>query len=169
MARAIADGLSRNYPEHAATFKKNLDAYLAKLDAAIARWEKEAAPLKGKKLVSYHPDMIYFAERFGMEAVGTIEIRAGVDPTPAHIAELEEHDAATRRSTSSSASCTTRPGWPRPSRRRPAPSWSSCRRWSGGVPQAKDYISFIDYNVQHDAQGRAGRRMSERARRRCAT
>ena len=34
--------------------------------------------------------MIYFAERFGMEAVGTIEIRPGVDPTPGHIAELEE-------------------------------------------------------------------------------
>src|SRR6266478_7063175 len=61
-ARAIADGLGRNYPEHAAVFKKNLDAYLVQLDAAIARWEKEATPLRGKKLVSYHPDLIYFAE-----------------------------------------------------------------------------------------------------------
>src|SRR5919202_6177108 len=38
MARAIADGLSRNYPEHEATFKKNLAAHIATLDAAIARW-----------------------------------------------------------------------------------------------------------------------------------
>src|SRR5438093_5548929 len=89
-ARAIADGLSRNYPEYASTFKKNLDMYLAQLDTAIARWEREAAPLRGVKLVSYHPDLVYFAERFGMEAVGTIEIRAGVDPTPSHIAELEK-------------------------------------------------------------------------------
>src|SRR3989441_5008059 len=87
-ARAIADGLGRNYPEHTAVFKKNLDAYLAQLDAAIARWEKEAAPLKGKKLVSYHPDLIYFAERFGMEAFGTIEPRAGIPPTPSHIEEI---------------------------------------------------------------------------------
>jgi zinc/manganese transport system substrate-binding protein len=36
MARAIADGLTRNDPEHEATFKKNLTAYLATLDAAIA-------------------------------------------------------------------------------------------------------------------------------------
>src|SRR5215831_2626506 len=28
-ARAIADGLGRNYPEHKAVFQKNLDAYLA--------------------------------------------------------------------------------------------------------------------------------------------
>src|SRR5438309_4550698 len=46
MARAIADGLSRNYPEHAAVFKKNLDDFTAELDAAIARWQREAAPLK---------------------------------------------------------------------------------------------------------------------------
>src|SRR5215470_10755866 len=42
MARAIADGLARNYPEHEATFKKNLAAYLQTLDAAIARWQREA-------------------------------------------------------------------------------------------------------------------------------
>lgn len=89
-ARAVADGLSRNYPEHAETFKKNLAAYTALLDQAIARWELQAAPLKGKKLVSYHPDLIYFAERFGMQPAGTIEIRAGIDPTPGHIAELED-------------------------------------------------------------------------------
>jgi len=44
MARAIAEGLSRNYPQHEDTFKKNLDAYLAVLDAAIERWAKETAP-----------------------------------------------------------------------------------------------------------------------------
>ena len=40
MARAIADGLTRNYPEHGATFTKNLTTYLATLDAAIARWQR---------------------------------------------------------------------------------------------------------------------------------
>src|SRR5215813_5293080 len=89
-ARAIADGLARNDPEHEATYKRNLTTYLATLDAAIARWQQEAAPLKGKSLVSYHPDMIYFAERFGMDSVGTIELRAGVDPTPSHVEDLEK-------------------------------------------------------------------------------
>src|SRR6266481_6981845 len=60
IVRAIVDGLSRNYPEHASTFKKNGEAYVAKLDEAIARWQREAAPLRGKKVVSYHPDLIYF-------------------------------------------------------------------------------------------------------------
>lgn len=89
-ARAIADGLSRNYPEHAATFKRNLADYTAALDRAIARWEREATPLVGKKLVSYHPDLVYFTARFGLVPAGTIEIRPGIDPTPAHVAALED-------------------------------------------------------------------------------
>ena len=146
MARAIADGLSRNYPEHAATFKKNLDAYLAKLDAAIARWEREAAPLKGKKLVSYHPDMIYFAERFGMEPVGTIEIRAGIDPTPSHIAELEDRmrrekvDIVVRELHYPAGLAET-------IAQRTGAKLVELPVMVGGVPEATDYISFIDYNL----------------------
>ena len=146
-ARAIADGLSSNFPEYRGTFKKNLEAYLAALDAAIARWEREAAPLRGVKLVSYHPDMIYFAERFGMEAVGTIEIRAGVDPTPGHIADLEEqmrkekvdlvvrelHYPASLAETVAQATGAKLVELP---------------AMVGGVPEAKDYISFIDYNLR---------------------
>src|SRR5437870_428361 len=52
IARAIADGLARNDPEHEAIFKKNLAAYLQTLDVAIARWQREAAPLRGVKFVS---------------------------------------------------------------------------------------------------------------------
>src|SRR2546422_5292930 len=52
MARAVSDGLARNYPEHEATFKTNLAAYLQTLDAAIARWQREAAPLRGVKFIS---------------------------------------------------------------------------------------------------------------------
>jgi zinc/manganese transport system substrate-binding protein len=147
MARAIADGLGRNYPDYAATFQKNLVAYLATLDAAIARWEREAMPLRGMKLVSYHPDMIYFAERFGMEAVGTIEIRAGIDPTPGHIVALEEmmrlqgvkivvrelvYPARLAATVAQHTGATL----------------VELPYMVGGVPEAKDYLSFINYNVQ---------------------
>src|SRR4029453_15008283 len=90
IVRAIVDGPSRLDPEHAGVFKKNGDAYNAKLDEALLRWQREAAPLKGKKFVAYHPDMIYFAERFGMIQFGRMEIPPGIDPAPAHGAELIE-------------------------------------------------------------------------------
>ena len=54
MARNIADGLSRNFPQHKATFDKNLNGYLTELNKAIVRWESIAAPLKGVKIVPYH-------------------------------------------------------------------------------------------------------------------
>jgi ABC-type Zn uptake system ZnuABC Zn-binding protein ZnuA len=147
MARAIADGLSRNDPEHEATFKKNLAAYLAKLDAAIARWQTEAAPLHGIKLVSYHPDLIYFAERFGMEPVGTIEIRAGIDPTPGYIASLEE------RMRREGVQLVVRErhypaGLAESIAQRTGAKLVELPAMVGGVPEAKDYLSFIDYNIR---------------------
>ena len=146
-ARAIADGLGRLYPEHQAVFQRNLDAYLAQLDAAAVRWEKEAAPLHGQKLVSYHPDLVYFAEAFGMVPFGTIEIRAGIDPTPSHIAELEEsmrknnvkivvrelqYPAGLAESVAQTAGA----------------KLVELPVMSGGLPETKDYISFLDYNLR---------------------
>jgi zinc/manganese transport system substrate-binding protein len=155
MARAIADGLARNYPEHEATFKKNLAAYLQTLDAAIARWQQEATPLHGVKFVSYHPDMIYFAERFGMEAAGTIELRAGVDPTPGHIAALEERmrregiKLVVRERHYPAALAET-------IAQRTGAKLVELPAMVGGVPEARDYVSFIDYNVRTMLKGVQG-------------
>ena len=88
VARNIADGLSRNFPQHQAVFEKNLKAYTAELDNWIARWEKAAAPLKGIKFVEYHPEWIYLADRFGMKRIGSVELKPGIEPTPNHIVEL---------------------------------------------------------------------------------
>jgi zinc/manganese transport system substrate-binding protein len=147
MARAIADGLGRNYPEYQSTFKKNLEAYLATLDSAIARWQSEAAPLRGVKFVSYHPDLIYFAERYGMKAMGTIEIRAGIDPTPGHIAELEEMMRRERvklvvRELVYPANLAQAIA------QRTGAQLVEVAYMVGGVPEAKDYVSLIDYNIR---------------------
>jgi zinc/manganese transport system substrate-binding protein len=87
-AQNIAAGLSRNFPQHQAAFEKNLKAYIAELDNWIARWEKMAAPLRGVKFVEYHQEWVYFANRFGLKRVGTVEIKPGIEPTPNHIVNL---------------------------------------------------------------------------------
>jgi ABC-type Zn uptake system ZnuABC Zn-binding protein ZnuA len=84
----IYNALVEFAPQYQAEFTRNRDAYLAKLDAKIAEWEKEAKPLKGVKFVSYHEHWPYFAARFGMDYFGTIELRPGIDPTARHIEEL---------------------------------------------------------------------------------
>ena len=90
IARNIADGLGRNYPQHKAIFEKNLAAYLSELDKAIARWQTLAAPLKGTKFVAYHSDWAYFANRFGLQQVGSIEVKPGIEPTPNHLIGLAQ-------------------------------------------------------------------------------
>ena len=146
-ARAMAEGFAQNYPEDKSTFMKNLEALEADLDTNIARWQREAAPLKGKKLVSYHPDMVYFANRFGMEPVGTIEIRAGVDPTPSHIEELidlmkrEQVDIVVRERHYPAGLAET-------IAQRTGAKLVELPMMVGGVPEAKDYAGLINYDVQ---------------------
>jgi zinc/manganese transport system substrate-binding protein len=88
MARAIAEGLARVDPKNAGAYQEGLARFDALLDRKIAEWEKLAAPLRGVKAVSYHQDMIYLADRFGLEMVGTIETKPGVPATPSHLEEL---------------------------------------------------------------------------------
>ncbi|HZE99855.1 MAG TPA: metal ABC transporter substrate-binding protein [Planctomycetota bacterium] len=84
----ITEALIAKAPEYEADFKKNRDAYLAKLDSKITEWQEKLKPLKGAAFVSYHGHWFYFAERFGMVYYGTIELKPGIDPTTRHIESL---------------------------------------------------------------------------------
>ena len=88
MAKAIADGLTRVDPAGEASYQAGLAQFTTLLDRKIAEWEALAAPLRGVKAVSYHLDLTYLAERFGLEMVGTIETKPGVPATAAHLEEL---------------------------------------------------------------------------------
>ena len=84
----IIDGLARVAPQHRAAFEKNREAFLARLSDEMSRWTKTMEPLKGAKVVVYHPSFIYFITRFGLAQVGTIEDRPGIPPSPAHLSRL---------------------------------------------------------------------------------
>ena len=88
MARAIAEGLERVDPSGASAYRDGLARFVALLDRKITEWQTLAAPLRGLKIVSYHQDLVYLAERYGMEQVGTIEVKPGIPPTPGHLEEL---------------------------------------------------------------------------------
>jgi len=91
IAQAIYEGLSQNYPMYQSQFESNLKTFLSQLDKKEREWEVMAQPLKGVKIVSYHRDMTYFVERFGMQTAGEIELKPGVEPTTGHLVELIDH------------------------------------------------------------------------------
>jgi zinc/manganese transport system substrate-binding protein len=88
MARAIAEGLERVDPAGAASYRDGLARFTALLDEKIAAWQQLAAPLRGVKAVSYHRDLVYLADRYGLQLVDTIETKPGVPATAAHLKEL---------------------------------------------------------------------------------
>src|SRR2546421_6176494 len=73
----IVDGLARFAPERRQMFEKNRQAFLARLDEAMARWSRALEPLKGAKVVVYHPQWIYVLNRFGLIQAATLEDRPG--------------------------------------------------------------------------------------------
>ena len=146
MARNIAAGLARNYPQHKTVFEKNVAAYVGELEKAMARWETMAAPLKGVKFVSYHRDWSYFAARFGLQQVGMIELKPGVEPSPNHLVALAQKmqqekvqliiygpqsDRYPRQLASQTGAMTVR-----------------LQQIAGGSPETDTYIKFIDYNLR---------------------
>jgi ABC-type Zn uptake system ZnuABC Zn-binding protein ZnuA len=54
----------------------------------IGGWLAEAMPFRGRKLVCYHKNWIYFTTLFGLEVVGYVETKPGIPPTARHVAEL---------------------------------------------------------------------------------
>lgn len=84
----IAEHLAQIDPASAATYKANLASFLATLDAREPVWAKELAPFKGAKLVTYHNDFVYLADRYGMQVVATLEPKPGIAPSPAHLAQV---------------------------------------------------------------------------------
>jgi len=84
----ILEGLVRVAPEQRATFARNREAFLKRLDEAMVGWTRTMEPFKGKKVVVYHPDFIYFLTRFGLVQLATLEDRPGIPPSPGHLVRL---------------------------------------------------------------------------------
>src|SRR6266705_853550 len=90
VAAVLTERLVQLDPANAETYKARASAFQQRWRAAISRWEKEAARLKGVPVVVYHKDMSYFLNWAGMREAGSLEPKPGLPPTPTHLAELVE-------------------------------------------------------------------------------
>jgi ABC-type Zn uptake system ZnuABC Zn-binding protein ZnuA len=88
VAGEIADHLSQIDPKGAATYKANLAAFNAKVDTKAVEWQKALAPYKGAKLITYHNDFVYFADKYGFSIAETLEPKPGIAPSAAHLAKV---------------------------------------------------------------------------------
>ncbi len=88
VARNIASHLAQIDPKNAATYNANLARFNTRLDAKMLDWQKALAPFRGAKIVTYHRDFIYLAQRFGLSIVDELEPKPGIAPSPSHLAQV---------------------------------------------------------------------------------
>ena len=88
VARNIANHFAQVDPKNAATYTSNLARFNARIDTKLAEWQKELAPYRGAKIVTYHRDFIYLAQRFGFTIVDELEPKPGIAPSPSHLAQV---------------------------------------------------------------------------------
>jgi ABC-type Zn uptake system ZnuABC Zn-binding protein ZnuA len=60
------------------------------LIGSLGGWMRKMMPLRGKPIVTYHKNWIYFLKLFGIEEAGTVEPKPGIPPTPSHVTGLVE-------------------------------------------------------------------------------
>jgi zinc/manganese transport system substrate-binding protein len=94
MARNIADALIGADPSNAAFYEERTQSYIRELEESAGRLKDEGRELEGVAIVSYHPDVSYLAQFYGMDVIGSLEPKAGIEPTAGHLAELAERAMA---------------------------------------------------------------------------
>lgn len=88
VAEALVERLARLDPANSPAYGTRGKSFLERWRAAIQRWERRAAPLKGVPVVVDHADWGYMRDWLGFREVGYLEPKPGIPPTSAHLAEL---------------------------------------------------------------------------------
>jgi zinc/manganese transport system substrate-binding protein len=142
----ILEVLVRNAPADEQYFRLNAATFLKKLDAKIPEWEAVMKPFAGARIITFHRSWTYFAGWLGLVVADQVEPKPGIQPSPSHTAELirlvregnikaivvepfYDTSAADQIARSTNAKVL-----------RLVTS-------VGGVDEAKDYISMMDYNI----------------------
>jgi zinc/manganese transport system substrate-binding protein len=97
----IADALSRRMvqldPANNTEYQQRLAAFQQQWRASLARWEKQAAPLKGVAVVVQHKGFPYLSDWLGLKEVATLEPKPGLEPSAAYLTQvldtLQQHPA----------------------------------------------------------------------------
>ena len=89
IAQALSARLSELDSAGANIYAERLKNFTERWQQAIARWEAQAASLKGLAVVSHHKDWVYLYNWLGMEEVATLEPKPGLPPSAGHLAALK--------------------------------------------------------------------------------
>ncbi len=88
VAEALARRLAELDATNAAHYQTRAADFLGRWKTAIARWDKEAAPLRGTPIVVQHKAFPYLEQWLGLVQVAALEPKPGIEPTAAHLSAV---------------------------------------------------------------------------------
>jgi len=147
----IADALSKRLiqldPANTTYYQQRLAAFNQQWRAAIAKWEQQAAPLKGIAIAVQHKGFPYLNEWLGLNEIAELEPKPGMEPSAAYLGqvlnELQQHPA---RMVIRAAYQNERPSeWIAERAHIPAVELPFT---VGGTPQATDLYTMFDDTIQ---------------------
>ena len=157
IARAITAKLTQLDPSGQAAFEKNLAEFEARLAEAEIRWKQKLAPYAGTKVVTYHASWPNFAKYFNLNVVGYLEPKPGIPPTPQHKLEIINLMRAQKVPLILMEVYFDRKD----------PDFVASKAGAnvvvlspsvGGEPEAKDYVSLFDTDVDRIVAALAGKK-----------
>lgn len=152
VGEALAGRMAELDAAHAAAYQSGFKTFAGKWRAAMARWEKEAAPLRGVPVLVHHSSFVYLANWLGMKEVGMLEPKPGVEPSSGHLTGL----LAVQQATPAKMVLRTAYNQDGPSNWIAGKSGISAVLLPytvGGTPEAKDLFGLFDDTVQRLLRG----------------
>jgi len=125
---------------------ENRRVFLKQLRQGMDAWAHTLAPFRGTAVIAHHNSWPYLARRFHLNVVGFIEPREGVTPSAAHFASLLSQARRSKvRAILQKANEPKR--FAEAIAARLDVPLVQLAPAVGSVPQARDYLGFMDYNV----------------------
>jgi zinc/manganese transport system substrate-binding protein len=88
VAEGLAERMGELDPPHASGFQERASALRKRLEKKTKEWQARIAKSGVKEVVSFHPTLNYFLDRFGLGLAATLEPKPGIPPTTKHILEV---------------------------------------------------------------------------------
>lgn len=95
VGEALTARMAELDPAQAATYRSGFKTFAGKWQVAMARWEKEAAPLRGVGVLVHHRSFVYLENWLGLRELGALEPKPGIEPSSGHLTSLLARQQAT--------------------------------------------------------------------------
>lgn len=88
IAYQILLGLRRVDAKNASSYDAAYKKFTAEIERRMKGWKDTLAPFRGRSVVAYHDEWVYFCQRFGLKEFGFLEPKPGIPPSGGHISSL---------------------------------------------------------------------------------